>query len=229
MKKTIWGILILAAAVCILLGSLGVNLGLIGELPTFTVVVLAVALAIVVCLAVDREWAIIPFPVAVAFLLVEDEIASLIGREGEDLIGFWAVLGCAVLMSIGLSLVTVPAKARRNEKNAEKSGVGAGSKVFGSDSRYIDCRNFREFSYDVKMADGELYFLHPEEYAGNGVLVVSCKMGNLSIHVPAGWNIQNDIDCSLGAVSMPEAGNPGGPSLRITGECHLGNIDITYC
>lgn len=233
MKKVIWGMLLIVAAVCILLCSLNADLGVIGSLPTFFIIVTAVSVAVLISLCIDRSWKNLPFLAAFWFLLTEKDIAALLGREDSNLINNWLVVGCAVLLSIGISLILSPIKRAKKKRNNSHFHVYIGNEHsksrFSSESRYIDCKTFKNYWYEVKMGDGSIYFVNPEQYTGNGILEVSCKMGNIEINVPAGWNIQNDVECKLGSVSMPDCIAADGPMLTVCGFCKLGNINIRYC
>jgi len=222
-KKVIWGVLLLTAGVGILLSALGIELGFIGRLSAVDLLLGIVLVAVTACLAVDRRWWALPFPIAAVFFVFREEIMTAAGKEGEE-VSAWIVLGCALLASAGIKLITSSGKKKAGAFTADKD-----TSEFSSSTRYIDCPRFTEETYALRMGDGNIYFEHPEAYQGNGVLTVNCKMGNVDIHVPATWRIRCDMVFDMGNIDMPSGGPTEGPLLIINGTCKLGNVDIHYC
>ena len=220
MKRIYWGVLLVVAAVLLLLGSFGVNLGFIGSLPLFPMLVLVLVIGICIGLAADRTWAALPFPLAIGFFFIEKDLAEYLGKPDGDLVSNWLVLGCAVLLSIGIALL-VPNRIGRG-KTTEKRRMCSATK-------YIDCRNFHEYSYWLRMGEGQIYFENAADYAGGGTLKVSSKMAELTINVPRGWTVSTDIATSIGETQLPGEIFTGGPVLNIVGENKMGELVIRYC
>ena len=226
-SKIYWGIVFIAAAVFIILSCIGVNLGFIGTLPVTDIVLSLIILSITVVAAVNLDLFAIPFGLAVIFMLFESEIATYLGREDPNIISNWLLLGCALLIAIGLSLLVNPIKSK-HFRHFRSAWRGKNIK-FGSETKYIDCTDFTEYTYSVKMGDGNLFFENIENYKGNGVLNVECRMGDLNIHVPRTWHIVTNIETSMGDVDSDGCGTLEGPLLTIKGICKMGDIDISYC
>ncbi len=236
MKKIVWGVLLLAAAVLLLLLELGVGFGAFwGGFSLLDVIISAVLLAIGINFCIDRNWDALPFVLAVLFCVLESDIARLIGRSDENLVNNWVIFACAVISSIGISLLMSPFKKhRRKHKGGVSFSYNSGnengnSAKMTSASKYFDCTNHSEFYYEVKMGDAELYFTNTENVQGEIRLTVECLMGNMEIHVPHQWRIQNKVRAKLGVVSEPGNAMAGeGPVLVVDGETKMGNIDIHY-
>lgn len=224
MKRIYWGVLLVVAAVLLLLGSFGVNLGFIGSLPLFPMLVLVLVIGICIGLAVDHTWPALPFPLAIGFFFIEKDLAEYLGKPDGDIVSNWLVLGCAILLSIGIALLTP-----HRIKGVQPAVKSSESRRLCSETKYIDCRNFREYRYMLRMGDAHLYFSNVENYVGGGTLYVSNKMANLVIDVPRGWSIYTDIKTSMGDTSTPNEIFVGGPVLNIIGENKMGELVIRYC
>ena len=237
MKKIVWGILLLAAAVVLLLMELGVGFGsVIAGFSVMDIVLSAVLLAIAINFCIDRNWDALPFVFAVMFCVLESDIARLLGRADENLVNNWVIFICALASSIGISLLISPFKKhkRKHKKKGKEFSFSFNSEdedgvKMSSASKYFDCATHSRFFYRVHMGDGNLYFTNTENVQGDLYLTVYCHMGNMDIYVPHQWRIQNNVHAKLGVVSEPDntmAGN--GPLLVIDGENKMGNIDIHY-
>lgn len=251
MKKFIWGILLLAAAVLLVLMELGVGFGAgvgISGFSTMDIVVAVVLLAIGVNCCIDRNWELLPFVAAVLFCALESNIAELVGSTSSNLMNNGVVFLCAVIASIGISLLSSPFKRRKKKKNKfqftwngnegrdedddngkyDEDEEGNCVKM-SSASKYFDCTVATSFYYEVKMGDANLYFTNTENVQGKLHLEVFCYMGNMDVYVPHTWRIENKVRTKLGATSEPEGAMFGdGPLLVIEGDNKMGNIDIHY-
>lgn len=236
MKKVIFGILLLAAAVFIILSACGVEISVISGLSLAELVLTALLLALTVCITIDRAWEVIPYPLMIVFFFLEDNIGNWLGKP-ENFVNNWLIFLCAVIASIGISLIAAPIRKKRRKKNRLKHKVYVSSSAgqsndngvkMGSETKYIDCTTFEHYYYKVKMGEGILYFENIESYTGGGSLNVDCKMGNMKIFVPNGWHIKTDINNRIGNVSLPNFIFRDGPELMISGECMLGEIEIDY-
>ena len=219
MKKIIFGLLLVLAAVCILLSALGVEIGVVGTLSYVEILLTAILIGFAVLSLTNHSWMLFPFFPMLIFFFLEDNIAEWLGRGGENLISNWLVFGCVCIISVGIGFISSAVRKRKYfavTSNAKRDRVSC-----GSESRYIDCATFSKFEYSVKMGDGHIYFKNSESYTGDGILEIHCSMGNLAVHVPTGWNIDCDVSTNLGALSLPNINYPDGPKLKITGKISL--------
>lgn len=225
MKKVFWGFFFLALAVLLLLNCLGVNLGLIGALPVIDLILSVLLLGVAVNAAVGRDWFFVPFPLAVIYMILQDDVIAWIGY-GRHVSG-WLILLCALLLGIGLSILLSPF-GKPAEKITGAAGKGETSR-FVSETRYVDCSSFETYTYRVNMGAGDVYFGHPESYKGGGTLFLECHMGAITVHVPAEWHLDADIRTSMGETQVPRNDAVGGPTLTVRGSNRMGSIVFRYC
>lgn len=223
MKRIVWGIIIIAVAFVLLLNGMDVTLGVIGDIPVLTLIGLAVLTAVFCCLVIDKAWEVLPFVVAGAFVLLEPQIAGWMGREGTNIISNWLVFACALLVSIGIAFIDRPLKKKANRKIS-----GGNDYMFiGEETKIINCANFTEFRYSVTMGEGRIIFENTEAYTGDGVIDVTCQMGDVEIVVPQNWNVTCDVKNELGNVEYPDVMTVGGPTLTVRGTVKMGNLTVT--
>lgn len=241
MKKIVWGVLLIAVAVLVILNAAGVELGVIGGIAFNRLLLSAVLLAVAICLAIDSTFWLIPFPLAAIFCVLEKDIARWIGSESTNIISNWLVFGCAALMAFGISLITSPIKRmRRKAKQKIVSGLGAvcydnhnggnssSNSCFSSETKFIDCKSFKNYYYYIKMGNGTVFFENADAYTGGGTLTLECSMGNIDVTVPSDWRIEADIKTSMGSTTLPAETDKTGPVLYINGTNKMGSINIKY-
>lgn len=227
MKRTVWGIIIIAVALVLLLNGMGVTLGVIGDIPVLTVIGLAVLTAIFCCLVIDKAWEILPFIAAAAFVLLEPQIAGWMGREGTSVVNNWLVFGCAALVAVGIAFLNRPLKKRvKVSANGRAINSGNGSMFMGEETKIINCAGFKEFKYSVTMGEGRIIFENVEAYAGDGVIDLTCKMGDVEIVIPDNWSVVCNVKKELGNVEYPDIMTVGGPVLTIVGTVRMGNLTV---
>lgn len=224
MKKIVWGILCLFTAILIPLNAMGISMGVIGLLPVSKLLLSLVLLAIGICIAIDRNWFLLPFPFGVIFMLLQKEISEYMGRGHEKLISNWLVLLSTVLIAIGLSFIS--AAFRRKKDRATVSGKKYSGSAFASEMRYINCADFSQFMLQVKMGETVVRFENPELYKGDGTLKIRCTMGHVIVYVPNDWSIDAQNDNQMGSIDLPQDLNGTGPVLHLYCSSNMGSIEI---
>ena len=215
MKKIIYGVLLIAAAVLIILASLDMPLGFIGTVPVIDIALSALLVIFCIRAVTLRKYWRIPFYPAIIFMLLEEEIAGYLGRDDGNIISNWTVLLCAVLLAAGIGFIT----SHIHDSFSVK---------LSAQTRYIDGGTFTKEHIKVSLGSAEVHFENAESYKGDGVLDIDCSLGNLEIFVPSSWRLETDIKVDMGNVDVSAAagGTVGGPLLTIKGTCDKGNVVI---
>lgn len=230
MKKVMMGVLLLVTVACIILSALGVSISAISGFSVLDIMLSVILLGMVVTSVMKGHYELIPFPFMIMFFFLEDDIARLIGRSNENILNNWLVFGCAILTSIAIEMIFSPVKKKRRHNKGSSFAIGGDDGVkFGSQTKYIDCNAFKYYYYKVRMGDSSIYFTNAEQYEGDGELCIDCSLGNIEVHVPQNWNIDCNIHASMANVESPDPiGCQDAPTLRITGEAKMGNVEIIY-
>ena len=224
MKKIVWGILCLFTAILIPLNAMGISMGVIGLLPVSKLLLSLVLLAIGICIAIDRNWFLFPFPFGVIFMLLQKEISEYMGRGHEKLISNWLVLLSTVLIPIGLSFIS--GAFRRKKDGSTATGKKYNGSAFASEMRYIDCTDFSRFMLRVKMGETVVRFENADRYKGDGTLNIHCSMGHVIVYVPNDWSIDATTDNHMGDITLPNDLAGTGPVLHLQCDCNMGSIDV---
>lgn len=158
----------------------------------------------------------------------------------------WPVIGSAILLSIGFSLIFGNKDKRKWERAQghhyrEEKGYGhfESSHVDGEDikhvtkfsgaEKYIDSDNLKSVEIINKFGGSEIY-MDKAIPAGNEVYVrIECVCGGVEIYIPRNWRIDNQVSVTMGAVD--ENGNYSGDAVNdvtmiLSGTVKLGGVDI---
>lgn len=218
-----WGIGLISLAVVLILNALGIPAPLAEVAGGITLLQVALGLFLVffaVARLVKGHLAEFFFPLSLVFMLFEKNIAALMGREDPNIISNWLLLGCAALISIGLSIL-FPKRNKGAVHHTVHKNAGRGT----SATRYIDCTDFEQSHVENNLGAFTIHFENTEAYRGGGILNVENNLGTVTIYTPATWRVDVQIDNSLGSVSAPKKETEG-PLLVIQGENNLGKISI---
>lgn len=167
----------------------------------------------------------------------------------------WTILGAALLISIGLSMIFHPLIARHRpwisyRKNFSKGHHGRFVNFdynddpdvktvddpdvnvyvkMGSSIRYVKSDDFNTANIDVSMGDAKVYFDNVK-INDSATINVNVSLGGVELYVPRDWNILKGLDNNMGNIS--EVGDveadADSPDVAITGMISMGNLKIHY-
>lgn len=226
-KGVFWGIILILSAVLIILDALGTGLGFLTGVPAIRIVLGVICAAWAVSELIKLKISHIFFPLSFVFMLFESKIAELIGAKNPDLISNWLLLLCALLLTIGTSIIFKRKPKYEFSANAEFSSPRK-SGFLGNNTRYFDAGDFVKAYVDNNMGKTEVVFSNIENYLGNATLTVENNMGKIVVNVPSEWNVYCNIENNMGAVRMPDVVNTDGKVLNIDGENNMGDVEIRY-
>lgn len=175
------------------------------------------------------------FDLSILFMILESNIAFLLGRSDSNLINNWLLLFYTLLICIGLWLI-LPKRIGRwhiSDKGhifsrgaVSEDYNGHHENNFGSRAVYIDAATFTERYLENNFGQMVVKFENPEAYVGNGLLHVENNFGTVEIRVPANWNLNCQMDHSFAGVDNRFGKGGNGPSLMISGETNFGHVTI---
>lgn len=233
--KIFWGIALILLAVVLLLDAFSVLSPLesmIGHVSLWRVVLGLALLSYVIRSLVKVNIAEIFVPLALIFMLFEENISILCGAVTPNLINNWSLLLIAVLLSIGVGILTSAFKKRIHTKVITESGVTMEKKSaggsFGRSTVYINSEALIPNYVENNFGACEIYFEAPESYASGGTLHVENNFGAMRIYVPDAWRAVVSVENSFGGIAEPEKIATEAPILYIRGENSFGSMAIIY-
>lgn len=230
--KIFLGLGLVLAAVFLLLDAFGVItpfLGVVGGISVAQVICALFLVAFVVSRVIKLKFYSIFIPLALLFMLFEDNVAFMLGLENDNIIGNWLLFWCAVLLSVGVYILT-PKRIKKGKVFKLKRSRGAKHSEGGgvSSTTYFDCKDFVEENIRNRLGETAVHFENENEYTGGGVLNVDNKLGETVIYVSSRWNVRVNISSHLGNVEQVGHGDKEGPTLTINGDNALGEVCIKF-
>jgi predicted membrane protein len=225
--KIFWGLGFVLAALFILLDAFGVItpfLDVVGGVSAVQLIGALFLIAFVISRIIKLKFHEIFIPLALLFMLFEDNIAFMLGLENDNIISNWLLFGCALLLSIGVSILT---PNRRFFKFA-KSSHSKKNHAIGSSTRYIDCSDFVEEYISNTLGEIVIHFENEASFTSGAVLNIENKLGEVVVYVPEQWNVKLNISSKLGDVEQKGKGNADGPTLVINGTNELGDVVVMF-
>lgn len=229
LSKIFWGLGFILLAVFLLLNAFGVItpvLGVIGGVSVLQIILGLFLISLIISKVIQLKLTFILVPLSLLFMVFEKNVAFILGMENENIINNWLLFGCALLLSIGISILTPRSIKFRNNF---KSGKGtAKHNQLGSHAMYIDCTDFNERMIYNRLGEYTVHFENTEQFTGCGLLNIYNKLGSIVIYVPREWKVDEKIDNNLGDISYSGKGDENGPTLILTGCNELGTVSVNF-
>lgn len=225
-NRTFWGVALIVAAVAMLLDGAGVMHTLwsdLGGLSLLRLIVGVILLARMIYCWMNRWFREPVWELAALFMLFEKNVAYVCGREDPNLVSNWLILLCALLITVGISLI-LPKSLKKPVERAVTEAVSSSS--YGSTQVRVDCRNFTYQLVENDMGATTVYFDNPEAYVGDAVLEIVNHMGAVTVLVPSSFRVEMTIANHLGNIQGPAPVHGDGPLVTVSGSNELGAVIV---
>jgi len=241
-----WGIFLLLAAALVLAHQFGG----FTEIGIGSLIVAALAVALLVHCIVDLSFGAVPIPLAALYYVFQEPL-------GFPEINFWPLVLITLLATAGL-FALIPRKRyfkKRKRSNievifADSNGVTGPRKLndeeaqvieegddnnprisvqFGSVSRYLHADALESAELDCNLGHLEVYFDNVKLSPNGAEVIANCKLGAIEMYMPSDWQIIDEVSASLGGVDVKgkhKACAPDAPKVRVTGNVSLGGMEI---
>ena len=229
--KIFWGAGFILAAAVLLLDAFGVItpfLDVVGGISAIQIVGALLLLSFIISRIIKLKFAEIFVPLALIFMIFEKNIAFYLGLESDNIINNWLLIGCAILLAIGVGILTPKRKREKVFSFKSSSGSKHYEREVGSATTYFDCKEFVEESICNRLGETVVHFENEDEYTGGGVLNVDNKLGETVIYVSSRWNVRINVVSHLGETEQVGHGDKDGPTLTINGNNALGEVLIKF-
>jgi len=194
-----------------------------------------------------------PFKILISLAFLGIIYAEQLGIEQ---ITPWPILFAAVLLSIGLSIIFGRRRpwftfytggrnfyqdnnnyqheytAEHHDSSDNSDDVNC-SVSFGKSNKYLQSGNLKSAYLSCNFGELNVYFENAALNSSGAKVTADCSFGEISLYIPRGWNVQNNIHTSIGSVGDVEEANhhnrnTTGPDLKLVGNVHFGNVKIIY-
>lgn len=230
MKKRnwFWGIFFILAAILLIASGLGA----FAAVSFWTVLGIVILVAIIIQSAIHRVWGGIFVAVAILYLILQSPL-------GWPYIAPWILIIAAIILAIGFHMIVKPkgknghchgkdySEYARND--GDDSGESPNINVrFTDATRYLRSDNLKNAYLGCSFGNLEVYFEEVTLDPAGAEVCVECKCGNVRLYMPKEWDINNQLQNSMGDVKFnrPCAPGEGAPRVKLVGGVNMGNIDV---
>ncbi|WP_338209104.1 LiaF transmembrane domain-containing protein [Lactiplantibacillus paraxiangfangensis] len=155
----------------------------------------------------------------------------------------WTILGAALLLSIGLSLIIRPRYFKpknweysmdwKKHHHRDSRGTISNANVkidlsFGNSIRYVHTDQFKTANINVSMAGAKIYFDDVELAGPTAVINLDLSLGSIELYVPSTWQLQMNVTNSMGHIETVGQPTNVGPVVYVDGNLSLGELKIVY-
>ncbi len=243
-RNIFWGIFLVLAAVFLVVSQLGFVEG-VGVVSIFFAIFF---IAMLIDGLVRGSFGTILFSIAFLCIVFDKPL-------GIEAITPWAVLGAALLGTIGLNMifkrkkhyhVNISGKNWSREKGAvivdgeivEEEGANdedsSGGRVFfkshfGEAVKYVNSDSFEYASLECSFGDMKVYFDNAVIVNGNAVIDLDLSFGAVELYLPKEWTVVDHIDTSFAGVDEKNRNkSTGSPVVTLTGSVSFAGVTIVY-
>lgn len=226
-KTILWGVLLIAtAAFAILTG-----MGYMETVDPLKVIFAGVFGGIIITSLIDLNFFGVFFPAALICIIFDAEL-------GMERLTPWPIIGIAVLLTIGFSLIFKVKKPNTHKHHHYTNVVENATDdeylnlvaKFNGINQYIHSKNLKQVDVTCQFGGAEIYFDDAVLSVDGAQLNLDVSFGGVDIYVPKSWKVVNYARASFGSVEEKKAScaMEGAPTLYINGEVKFGGVEIDY-
>ncbi|WP_283679444.1 hypothetical protein [Lentilactobacillus sp. Marseille-Q4993] len=246
-RQWVTGTVFILAAI----GILGVNVGWI----TFHVGILTIIMSII--LAIIFGMFLLNFNVFGSVFSLAFLVMLYAGPLGITHMVPWSILGIALFLSIGLSILFRPlihrqrirrwnrwaeektadfinGAGRFSETTQETTGIENDQSHFnieinvGESTKYIESENFQRADITASFSSLNVYFDKAKITDDYAVINVDGSTSEVTLYLPKEWNVINHVATNFGETDTKQSDFTDGPTVYINGSMSFGQLKIVY-
>jgi predicted membrane protein len=190
------GLLLIALAVFMVLGSLGIGFNMPADIQVWQWIVGGFLLLALFDGIRKLEFVQTFLMLGFEVMVFEPQLGALFGFAEKNWISNWLVFFVSLLVGIGFSMIF---------KGFAFATVKIKKNTLGSTVKYIDCTDFKKEVVENKLGNLEVRFENVCPLEGDAVLEVHNSLGDTNVYIPAEWNVKVNLINTLGDISVDEA------------------------
>ena len=250
-SRIFWGIVFILAALAVVLNLLGVFGDM--QLSFWTVIFSIVLLLVFIASILNVFWFGIFFALGFAFMLYKDMIAAATDSALIADINNWAIIGIALLLSIGFSIL-FRKKDRKYVHVFSGGDIGAfgaigddgehfesvvnqvdGSEIvdrisFGSKIRYINSENFKRAFIECSFGAMKFYFDNAHIIDGTAEIKLDLSFSGAELYIPKNWRLVDNIQRTATGIEEKNRNqiDNDSPVVTLSGSSKFSGLEIIY-
>ncbi|MBH9986061.1 hypothetical protein [Lactobacillus sp. M0390] len=158
----------------------------------------------------------------------------------------WTILIAALLLYIGFTMIFKKSfwpkfyfGYKKDDSDQGDFTESSTSTIEGEDivinqhlssvSRYVHSQNLRRVTVNSSLGEAEIYLDQAKPAGAFITMDINASLGEVEIYIPKSWKIDSRrLDVTLGELEINGESTGGGPTLVLTGQSRLGELEIYY-
>lgn len=185
------------------------------------------------------------FPVAIWIIIFDKQL-------GLEFLTPWPVLGCALFLSLGCSLL-VPRNIKwmkrawngdtlmdkyeggenwTDDKNMPETNSEMNMNTrFAGSSKYINSEDFRNCEINCSFGGTKVYFDKAVIQGNSANIKINAEFSGVELYIPKEWTVKNLLRSKMGGVEEKGEKNAAksGKFVVLTGDTSFSGVTIYYC
>lgn len=231
LKSIVWGLLLIVSALFIVLSVMG-YIDNVGPVKTIFTILFA---GIAITSLIDLNFFGVFFPMAFVGMIYDS-------RLGIEKLTPWPILGIALLLTIGFSLIFKKKEHFFHKNYSEgrdeylidmddENGEVINCKAeFNESVKYIHSKNLKKINVKSTFGGVKLYLDGSEIPSKSAGLDLDVSFGGVELYIPKDWDVKIHGAASFGSIVEKNHAsiNDISPVLHLTGSVKFGGVEITY-
>jgi len=233
-QRWFWGTFFLVSAIVLITSQLGIFSYHVGIWTLFLTIAL---IAIIVTSLRNLIMSSLVFAIALLAIIYAKPL-------GITALVPWTILGAALLLSIGLSILVHPRWHRayshhnwhghynHQQPDADTETIhdpNVNLTISMSNSiRYIHSTDFDGANLHVSMGGAKIYFDDVRLRRAEATINVDLSLSGVELYLPRTWQVRLNVNNSLGDIKVNGTPTSAGPVIYLQGQLSLGQLTITY-
>lgn len=233
-RNLFWGMFFILAAVLIIMNQLGILVGI----SLFNLIITIFLVSIIIKSIQYLNFVGIIMPLAILGVIYADKL-------GIQSLTPWPILGSALFLSIGLSIIIHPRRnefeechCKKHDDKGEFVEIQKGEKddsevnlytKFSGSVKYITSENLKTVNLDCSFGALKVYFDNAKIDGNEATVNLNLNFGGAELYIPKEWSIINNVSCSVGGID--EKGQNDRTSnikLILKGKINFSGVEIIY-
>lgn len=230
-KSVFWGLFCISIAVLIVISKLGMFL----EFNWFSIVVAVLMLPLIISSIIGRDFFGVIMPLAIIAIMFTKQL-------GIENFSSFTIIGIALLLIIGLSIIFPNKRAKENYKTNHsfhdgnvKTEVINDEEVslyskFGGSAKYINSNNLRHVRVDASFSGIKVY-LDGATFSSDGVTIeIWSDFSGVELYIPKECNVEKSIECFFAGTDEEGIKNSPktGAKIMLSGKIKFSGVTIIY-
>lgn len=217
MRKILWGMFFIIMGVLLVVGQ-------VINLPSVMIIISTLFVGAILVESLLHKNLFFSLMLSATILIINKDYLNI------EKISNISILGSAVLLSIGLSILFGHKKRNitTDDVSYEDEDVINIDVSFGSSIKYINSEDFKKATIRCNFAGAQIYFDSATIKEEKAYIDLDISYSGVELYFPKNWKVVNNVNVSLAGIDEKNRNNVTEKEVILTGKVSLAGVEIKY-